>query len=101
MRLAVSVRIIAPLVLFGAATLRLKAQRPEFEVAAIKVNRTGSGGSNIPTLTNGTLRAQNVSLLMLLQAAYDLSALRISGPDWMMSDRYDLTGKSPPGVCGR
>jgi uncharacterized protein (TIGR03435 family) len=84
------------LVILAVAVLR--AQSPEFEVATVKVNRTGSGRSNFPRLINSTLTAENVSLLMLLQAAYDLSASRITGPGWLESDRFDVAGKAPPGV---
>lgn len=96
MRMAV--RVVAATILLEVGAPGLLAQSPEFEVATIKVNQTGSGGSNFPRLKNGTLNAENVSLLMLLQAAYDLSALRIVGPNWLDSDRYDVTGKSPQGV---
>ena len=89
---------LAVIVLLEAVTPQLLAQSPEFEVATIKVNQSGSGGSNFPTLKNGTLTAQNVSLGMLVQAAYDLSALRIVGPNWLDSDRYDVAGKAPQGV---
>jgi uncharacterized protein (TIGR03435 family) len=97
MRMTVALRVVAVL-LFEAGAARLPAQPAEFEVATIKVNQTGSASSNFPTLRNGTLSAQNVSLSMLLQTAYDLSALRIVGPNWLDSDRYDVAGKSPEGV---
>lgn len=89
---------VAVMVLLEAVVPQLLAQSPEFEVSTIKVNQSGSGGSNFPTLKNGTLSAQNVSLGMLVQAAYDLSALRIVGPNWLDSDRYDVAGKAPQGV---
>jgi uncharacterized protein (TIGR03435 family) len=92
MRMVVALRVVATIIFVVGATLR--AQPAEFEVATIKVNQTGSGGSNFPRLKNGTLTAQNVSLLMLLQTAYDLSAPRIVGPNWLDSDRYDVAGKS-------
>jgi len=95
--MTVALRVVAA-ILFVVGAARLPAQPAEFEVATIKVNQTGSGSSNFPTLRNGTLNAENVSLLMLLQAAYDLSALRIVGPNWLDSDRYDVAGKSPEGV---
>jgi uncharacterized protein (TIGR03435 family) len=65
------------------------------EVATIKVNHTGSGGSGFPGLRNGTLTARNVSLKTLLQAAYGLPSERIVGPDWIDSDKFDLSGKAP------
>lgn len=92
-------RFPAAVVLLGLGTINLPAQRPEFEVATIKVNNTGSGSTNFPVLKNGTLSATNVSLMALLQAAYDLSAARIIGPSWLDSDRYDVAGKSPAGVA--
>ena len=98
MRTRLALPIVAAALLWEAGASTLKAQSPQFEVASIKVNRTGSGGSNFPGLRNGTLAATNVSLLMLLQAAYDLSASEILGPGWLDSDRYDLAGKSPQGV---
>src|ERR1017187_6281875 len=76
----------------------LRAQSPVFEVATVKVNRSGSGGSNPPRLTNGRLSAENATMKQLLQVAYDLNALQISGPGWLDSDRFDLAAKSPPGV---
>lgn len=97
-RIAIAIFVAAWTILTGIGRPVLRAQSPEFEVATVKVNHTGSGGSNFPRLKNGTLAAQNVSLLMLLQAAYDLSAARITGPEWLNSDRFDLAGKSPMGV---
>src|ERR1051325_10785265 len=85
-------------IVLGIGATTLVAQSPEFEVATVKVNETGSGGSSFPTLKNGDFNARNVSLLMLLQAAYDLSVLRIIGPNWLDSGRFDLQGKSPQGV---
>jgi uncharacterized protein (TIGR03435 family) len=69
-----------------------------FEVATVKVNRSGSGASNGPRLTNGRLSAENSTLRRFLQVAYDLNALQISGPDWLDNDRFDLAAKSPQGV---
>jgi uncharacterized protein (TIGR03435 family) len=91
-------RIASAMILLGICAPGLRAQSPEFEVASIKVNRTGSGGSNFRGLRNGKLSATNVSLLMLLQSAYDLGGPRIIGPAWLDEDRYDVEAKSPEGV---
>lgn len=90
--------LLAAAVILLAAAPPARAQSTEFEVASIKANRTGSGGSNLPYLRNGTLTATNVSLLMLLESAYDLSAARIIGRAWLDSDRYDVAGKAPQGI---
>lgn len=88
---------VAALVLAWSVTGGAR-QAPEFEVATIRVNDTGSNGSNFPGLRNGTLSARNVSLKMMLQAAYDLSPLRVTGPDWLDGTRFDVTAKSPQGI---
>jgi len=83
-----------------AGALPLRAQSPAFEVATIKPNH-GNGNrspSRYPSLQNGTLTAENVSLKTLLGVAYGLSTVRITGPAWIDSDRFDLAGKAPEGV---
>jgi uncharacterized protein (TIGR03435 family) len=93
MRMAVAAIIVT--VTVGS---QVRAQSPAFEVATIKANHSGSDGSNSPRLTNGRLWAENTTLKQIVQVAYDLSALRITGPDWLDSDRFDLTGIAPHGV---
>jgi uncharacterized protein (TIGR03435 family) len=90
--------VLATIIVTVTAGSQVQAQPQGFEVATIKANHSGSGGSNSPRLTNGRLWAENASLKQILQVAYDLSALRIIGPDWLDSDRYDLTGIAPHGV---
>jgi uncharacterized protein (TIGR03435 family) len=90
-------RTVALLVAAGVAS---GAQAPSFEVATVKVNRTGSGRSGFPQLRNGRLTADNATLKQILQVAYGLSALQIGGPAWLDSDRFDIMAKSPEGVAG-
>ncbi len=90
-----SATVIVVIVTIGSA---LRAQSPAFEVATVKVNRSGSGASDGPRLTNGRLSAENATLRRFLQVAYDLNAVQISGPGWLDSDRFDLAAKSPDGV---
>jgi uncharacterized protein (TIGR03435 family) len=84
-----------------------QAQTPtEFEVASVKIAAsqdssrgfntllTGGPGSSTPeriTYTNATLK-------MILVQAYGLKAFQISGPDWIESERYDITARVPAGV---
>jgi uncharacterized protein (TIGR03435 family) len=81
-----------------AGSAPLGAQTPAFDVASVKPNHTGSHGSRGPSLRNGTLNAENVTLKNLLGVAYDVQTFRIAGPDWIDSDRFDLAAKSPEGV---
>jgi uncharacterized protein (TIGR03435 family) len=98
MRMPVTLFTLISLVITGAVGPALQAQSPAFEVATAKVNRTGDNGATSPELRNGTLTARNVSMKMLLRTAYDLSESRITGPDWLDSDRFDVAAKSPQGV---
>ena len=86
--------IAAALIVTEAAA---PAQRLEFEVASIKANRTDSGGASF-SFQNGKVIATNLSLLSLLQRAYDLGTSRVIGPSWLDSDRYDVTAKSQAGT---
>jgi len=95
MRTRVTLPLTAGAILLTVAALR--AQSPQFEVASVKANRTESGGSSWSSY-NGKVATIDVSLLSLLEYAYDLSAPRIVGPGWLDSDRYDVMAKSPEGV---
>ncbi len=86
--------VVAAFILAGT----LLAQLPTFDAVTIKVNDSGSGGSGFPGLRNGTLTARNVSLKMMLQEAYGMSPLRVIGPDWLDTGRFDLAGRAPQGV---
>jgi uncharacterized protein (TIGR03435 family) len=90
--------MVAIVIVVLTAGSALRAQSPAFEVATVKVNLTDDGVSNPPRLTNGRLTAENVSLKQILQVAYGLSALQISGPGWLDSDRFDLAAKAPQGA---
>lgn len=87
------------LVTIGAAGPALQAQSPAFEVASVKIHPTGDNGMGFPDFKNGILTARNVPMRRLLRAAYGLSDLQISGPDWLDSDHYDVVAKSPQGVA--
>ena len=91
-------RAILSFSLAVAASAGLLAQSPAFEVATVKANRSGSGSSNGPFISKGRLAAQNASLRQILQVAYGVSELEISGPDWLNYERFDLAGKVPDGV---
>ena len=91
-------RIVATVVAILTTGSALPAQSLAFDVATVKVNRTGSGATNLPRITNGRLTAENVTLGQILQVAYGLNALQIGGPVWLGSDRFDLAAKAPQGV---
>jgi uncharacterized protein (TIGR03435 family) len=70
------------------------ATPPAFEVAAIKLNQSGSGGSH-STTNNSRFIATNVSLKSLMEyQAYGIPSSQIlGGPKWLDSTRFDLEAK--------
>jgi len=69
-----------------------------FEVASVKVNRSGDSSASFPRLINGKMTATNAAMRWILQVAYGLSSLQIAGPAWLDSDRFDLLATAPAGV---
>ena len=69
-------------------------QLPAFEVAAIKPNKTGGGGSH-SSFDGIRLTATNISVKSLIQ--YDAYAIPgpqiLGGPNWLASDRFDIEAK--------
>lgn len=71
---------------------------PRFEVASVKVNRSGEpfvrmGGGR------GQYQATNVPLRLLIQQAFQLQPFQlIDAPDWTQETRYDITAKMPENV---
>ena len=84
--------LISAAMLLPAALWSQSAARPEFEVASVKPNLSGSnlGGSDP---RHGNFKANNASLNQLIGFAYDLPTLQISGPGWLESSRYDIDAK--------
>ncbi len=46
----------------------------------------------------GRIVFSNVTLLSVLLRAYDLRPYQATGPDWLSSERYDITATIPPGA---
>jgi uncharacterized protein (TIGR03435 family) len=102
-------------VAIGTLTLRAQtpAAAPKFEVASVKINKSGETSVRIGMQPGGRFTATNVSLRALIRFAYQLQDFQIvGGPDWvasdrMASDRYDIVAKAendvppgPPGTVG-
>ena len=66
-----------------------------FEVAEIKVNKTGPGPS-AAQIVNGQARLTNGTMRLLISAAYKVNPDAVTGPGWIDSERYDLVAKSTP-----
>src|ERR1700677_3653306 len=77
----------------------IHAQTPAFEVASIhlsqlaKAGGEGSKRNEIPH-TPKSLTMRNVSFLDCLMFAYGVTEQQVTGPDWIMSERYDIAAST-------
>jgi len=67
-----------------------------FETASIKPNNSGSGTAN-SSVSNGEVILRNVPLRDCIELAYNVNDARITGPDWLATERFDILAKPPSG----
>jgi uncharacterized protein (TIGR03435 family) len=83
------------LLLLLTIAFRVSAQTQAFEVASVKPDKSGSGAFSINSTPGGRLTATNVTLEMLMAAAYDVQDFQIvGGPNWLNSDRFDVEARA-------
>jgi uncharacterized protein (TIGR03435 family) len=89
-------------ILFVGAACCLLGQaadaRPAFEVASVKADESETGVDRVQ-ISKGSLIIVNVSLKRCIGMAYGVPEGRdylFSGPDWLDSERFDISGKFPP-----
>lgn len=107
---AMGLAAVAGTVVFGplnASQIRAQSNQltaaplPSFEVAAVKLNHSGSGSSH-SSFTDGRFIATNVRIKSLILAAYDVQPSQIlGGPDWINSERYDINAKVEDALAER
>jgi uncharacterized protein (TIGR03435 family) len=66
----------------------------EFEVASVKPNKSSSYRSSFTT-DRGRVMATNVSLKGLIMRAYRVQDYQVDGPDWLSSERFDVSATFP------
>lgn len=73
------------------------ARPPSFEVAEVKVNKSGELRTDANFLPGGQIRVTNASMRLLITAAWHVRPDGLSGgPSWLDSDRFDVIGKATP-----
>ena len=96
-------RVVVVLV-WGAAIAILSAQSSSppaattsgqpFEVATIKVNRSGDQRQFIQRQPGGRVTVTNMPVRQLIAFAYQLQPFQlVGGPSWMTNDRFDIVAK--------
>jgi uncharacterized protein (TIGR03435 family) len=96
-----SASLLVPLVVVIApaqAPQSTDTAAPSFEVASVKVNRTGAPGGSF-VMPPGRFTATNIPLKVLITNAYQLSFFEVvGGPGWISTDRFDISAKAPDGA---
>jgi uncharacterized protein (TIGR03435 family) len=66
-----------------------------FDVASVKLNRTGGESRRAGTSPGGTFTARNVTLKLLISRAYGVAEAQIEGgPGWIDTETYDVDAKA-------
>jgi uncharacterized protein (TIGR03435 family) len=94
--------IMASAVLCGQSpaptAFRFTGPDESFDVASVKTNRSGSDMWRFDT-PPGRVVGTNVTVRDLIQYAYRIfgadADLRITGPDWLKTERFDVDAKTP------
>lgn len=73
------------------------AQEPPshtFEVATLKINKSGERGGGIRRMPGGRVTVTNMAARGLIAFAYDLRPFQMQGgPSWLENEKYDITAK--------
>lgn len=77
----------------------LSAANASFEVASAKVSQMGKAGGEGSrrervTHTPNSLTMANVTLKSAVQYAYNVRIYQVTGPGWLDTERFDITGKA-------
>jgi uncharacterized protein (TIGR03435 family) len=100
----------ARIVMMAVACGMLHAQapdgKPRFEVASVKPaappeQSHGAGIRRVPgprVPDPGLFLCGSCTLTGLIESAFQLHEFQISGPDWLESERFDVTARVPPGT---
>jgi uncharacterized protein (TIGR03435 family) len=72
-----------------------RPQPPAFEVASVKSHKPSvvEGRESIDSVP-GSLTIRNASLNSCIKRAYLVGDYQISGPAWLMAEKYDITAKA-------
>ncbi|HEY4362139.1 MAG TPA: M56 family metallopeptidase [Bryobacteraceae bacterium] len=99
-RARVAVSLAAMLAFVAAASVMPKwvafaQSQPSFEVASVKAIKPGTAGEPSITTSPDTLTVRFTNLTGLLMWAYQIrDANQISGPEWRMTQEFDITAKA-------
>ena len=72
---------------------------PQFEVASIKPNKSGTNFIRMSVPPSGGFNATNTTVRELVRSAYGVQDYQVVGlPSWASTDRFDIAATSAPGT---
>jgi uncharacterized protein (TIGR03435 family) len=78
----------------NAAPSALSAKPQAFEVASVKLSPPDSGYTSFNNSGSPYFTARNISLGLMVSMAFGVPSNRISGPDWLEKQLYDVNAKA-------
>ena len=88
--------LLAVAVVCASTILAAQEPLPSFEVASVKVNKTGQLSRLFQPQPGGRFNVTNMPLRGLVQFAYQVRPFQIEGgPDWMDTTAFDIVAKAP------
>src|SRR5437868_2950308 len=97
------VTIVAGLAIWSGCAAWAQVTGPTFEVASIKPSAPITDGRIMTRIRGGPgtpdpgqFTCTNVTIKLLMINAYNVKGYQIAGPDWMDSERFDITAKISP-----
>jgi uncharacterized protein (TIGR03435 family) len=88
------------IMLWGATHAVQNPPRPAFEVASIRPSASGApqGGVGGLRVDGAQVRTSYLAVKDYIAMAYRLKLYQVSGPDWIGSDRFDVSATLPDGA---
>jgi bla regulator protein blaR1 len=88
------VRVGLLLALSSGPQIFAQTPAPTFDVASVKPNKSGDGGTRIMFQPGGRFVATGITLKMLIRISYGVQDFQITqGPAWINSDKYDIEAR--------
>src|SRR5271157_63653 len=78
----------------GATFGQTAASAPAFEVASVKMNTTGERPTG--DLKGDRMTMYNMPMTVIIARAYQVANDRVVGPDWLVTQGYDIVAKVAP-----
>jgi len=88
---------MSPAILAAALFISALSAQPAFDGASVRASQSGRGEGDWRDdiqASPGSLIMRNVSLKTAIRWAYHVMNYQVTGPDWIESGRYNISGKA-------